>query len=236
VRLRRFTFSRSGSQPKPNEIVPLDKGQSHQGIFVLRLTVGQKIELTSPWGLAGAVVEKIYLKPQPTLWVRIMAPFEAPKIVSGPILALALIKGPRFDWAVEKATELGATSLVPLITTRSNPLATGTDKKARWLRLSEEARKQCGRPRPMAIDDPIPIETWISGHLPDEKYLLDFGGSLLEGVVKDEVCLLVGPEGGLTDEEKKMALKVGFKIYSLGNLTLRSETAAITALARLISL
>jgi 16S rRNA (uracil1498-N3)-methyltransferase len=150
-------------------------------------------------------------------------------------LALALIKGPRFDWAVEKATELGAAALVPLITLRSSPLAQGEAKKARWARLSEEARKQCGRPWPMDITAPMGLESWLGGPLAEERLLLDPGGPFLPCEAGKPASLLVGPEGGLTGDEKELALGYGFRPFGLGSLTLRSETAAVATLARLLS-
>jgi 16S rRNA (uracil1498-N3)-methyltransferase len=168
------------------------------------------------------------------MWAKILTPFETLELASGPTLALSLIRGPRFDWAVEKATELGASTLVPLITNRSSPRASGEVKKSRWHRISEEARKQCGRPRPMMVLDPMTLGDWLASGLAGKKFLLDPGGPLLQCDSPAQVSLLVGPEGGLTNEEKQMALEVGFTSFSLGRLILRAETAAITALARLV--
>ncbi|MDR1677307.1 MAG: 16S rRNA (uracil(1498)-N(3))-methyltransferase [Deltaproteobacteria bacterium] len=234
MRLKRFFFSQPGQPPEPDDLVELDSEQSHQAIFVLRLTEGVKIELTGPWGLALGSIEEINLKPLPTVRVKILSPFKNTEETVGPTLALALIRGPRFDWAVEKATELGVSSLVPLITARSHPLPQGEAKKTRWLRLSQEARKQCGRPGPMDICEPLPLEEWLLAGLPDEKILLDPKGPLLTNEFHPSVALLIGPEGGLTEDEKQSARQVGFQPFSLGSITLRAETAALAALARLI--
>jgi 16S rRNA (uracil1498-N3)-methyltransferase len=248
LRLKRFSFSRPGAGPEPPEVVALDQSQSHQAITVLRLKVGVEVELIGPWGLAKAVAARIDLKPWPTLWVKLTSPFSAPNQAPGPLLGLALIKAPRFDWAVEKATELGASALAPLITHRSNPLAAGEAKRARWIRLSEEARKQCGRPSPMKIFSPLALAEWLAGSLPTRRYLAEAQGQPLKGqslegqpleslppesLPGESAVVLIGPEGGLTDAEKELAGGAGFKPLSLGPLTLRSETAALTALALL---
>jgi 16S rRNA (uracil1498-N3)-methyltransferase len=235
VRLRRFSFSRPGPGPSPGDIVALDQAQSHQALTVLRLPLGLEVELTGPWGLARASLDKVSQKPFPTLWVKMLSPFAAgPPAAPGPTLALSLIKGQRFDWAVEKATELGSSALVPILTGRGNPLAAGEAKKTRWRRLSEEARKQCGRPNPMDIRDPATLENFLGLPIPGEKWLLDPGGEPLPIGPPGPVTLLVGPEGGLTGDEKQLAIGAGFAPFGLGPLTLRSETAAITALARLL--
>jgi 16S rRNA (uracil1498-N3)-methyltransferase len=197
---------------------------------VLRLRKGQAVELAGPWGLAQGLVEEA----GPSLVVRLSSPFAAPGPTDGgPLLALALIKGPRFDWAVEKAAELGASRLAPVLTLRSAPSAMGEAKRLRWGRLAEEARKQCGRPRPMAIDAPRALSDFLDLYLPARRILLDPSGPLLCPGPATPACLLVGPEGGLADEERELALGRGFGPASLGPLKLRSETAALAALARL---
>ncbi|MDR1310169.1 MAG: 16S rRNA (uracil(1498)-N(3))-methyltransferase [Deltaproteobacteria bacterium] len=231
MRLPRFSLSGQGPAPGPGETVGLDQAQSRHACRVLRLKKGQAVELAGPWGLARGLVEEA----GPALTVRLSSPFESPEATAGegPVLALALIRAPRFDWAVEKAAELGAARLAPLITLRSNPSALGEAKRRRWDRLAEEARKQCGRPRPMAIDAPLALSDFLGLGLPGRRILLDPSGPLLSPGPPAPSCLLVGPEGGLTDGEKALALDSGFGPASLGPLRLRSETAALAALARL---
>jgi 16S rRNA (uracil1498-N3)-methyltransferase len=195
---------------------------------------GQEIELTGPWGLAKGRVEKIESKPHKSLWVKILTPFMAPKGAAGLVLALSLIRSSRFDWAVEKATELGAGLLFPIIAQRSNPMASGEEKVSRWLRLSEEARKQCGRPSSMEIFPPRPLIDFLQTPQGGPKFLADLSGEPLPHLASPQATLLIGPEGGFTDEEKRLAFESGFKPHALGPLTLRSETAAVAALAKLL--
>jgi 16S rRNA (uracil1498-N3)-methyltransferase len=198
------------------------------------MSPGQEIELTGPWGLAQARIEKIDQKPQPTLWVTLLSPFEAPPDSAQSLLALSLIRSSRFDWAVEKATELGVKLLVPIMAHRSVPLASGQTKLSRWLRLSEESRKQCGRPNPMDIRAPMTLENFFQMPLPGPKFLADPAGSPQASPPDQAFSLLIGPEGGFTDQEKQLAYHNGFMPYSLGPLTLRSETAAVALLAKLL--
>jgi 16S rRNA (uracil1498-N3)-methyltransferase len=199
------------------------------------MTPGTPVELTAAWGLAPAEVEKISKNPAPALSVRLTGPFVAPETVSGPELGLALIRGPRFDWAVEKAAELGCTRLVPLTLARSVPLGRGADRRLRWGRLAEEARKQCGRPTPMIVAEPASLADWLAERPAQGPpgLLMDLSAAPFPVDANPRSALLVGPEGGLTAEEKNLAMERGFEPVSLGRATLRSETAALAALARL---
>ncbi|MDR1051204.1 MAG: RNA methyltransferase [Deltaproteobacteria bacterium] len=258
MRLRRFTVPGAGKRPGTGDEIALDAAQSRHALTVLRLEPGRKIELASPWGLAPAVIAGLLpdlgAPLAPTLVLaRLTGPFAgAPEagLAPGPELALSVVRGPRFDWAVEKAAELGAGRLVPVLTERSVPGAPGSAKRARWARLAGEARKQCGRPGPLIVSEPLPLEAYLnSPGLPPIKFLLDPSGSPLANFLVPRAhdragpgpqpppvppaAVLVGPEGGLTPGETGLALSRGFQKASLGPLVLRSETAALTALALL---
>jgi 16S rRNA (uracil1498-N3)-methyltransferase len=224
----------------------LDPAQSRHALKVLRLKPGRGLEIAGPWGLAeGEIVDaaEALAEGGPDLtdrrsaadvvFVRMTGSFAAEPAETGPALALALIRGPRFDWAVEKAVELGASSLTPLITLRANSADPGPTKRARWVRLAEEARKQCGRSRPMRVASPSTLEEYLTGPLPADRFLLDPGSASRTLVPRPAAALLVGPEGGLTEEEKALAVAAGFLPVGLGPLILRAETAALVGLARL---
>jgi 16S rRNA (uracil1498-N3)-methyltransferase len=225
----------------------LDPSQSRHAHKALRLKPGHCLEITGPWGIApgevvGDVADGAGLSLSPSdfsanrrdiVYVKITGPFALETSPKGPALALALIKGARFDWAVEKAAELGASSLTPLITERTNPSGLGQAKQARWVRLAEEARKQCGRPQPMRIEPPTTLSEYLAGSLPEKRFLLDPDPTSKPLPPCLEAALLAGPEGGLTDEEKALVVESGFVPASLGPLILRTETAALAGLARL---
>ncbi len=161
-------------------------------------------------------------------------------------LAIALLKGEKFDLVVQKATELGASRIVPIATTRADVrIRDDRDVKrkvARWQRIALEAAKQCGRARLMEIEEPLPFKALIDRAAHDGELRLMFaernGTSLAEvaptpqsGSV--EVLALIGPEGGWTDEEIELARAGGWRIVTLGGRTLRAETAAIAIVALL---
>ena len=155
-------------------------------------------------------------------------------------LAIALLKGEKFDLVVQKATELGASRIVPVATSRADVrIRNGDDAKRklkRWQRIALEAAKQCGRARLMEIEGPVAFKALIDRADPDGHLRLMFaernGAPLAEvahnsqsGSVK--VFALIGPEGGWTDDEIELAREGGWQIVTLGGRTLRAETAAI---------
>ena len=148
-------------------------------------------------------------------------------------IAVALPKGDRQKWLVEKLAELGVESLLPLVTTRG--VAEATDAaRARLERGVIEACKQCGRDRLMTILPPATLAGAIATAGADTAILLaDPAGAPLAEPHAGRVLVLVGPEGGFTPEEIEAATAAGARRVALGRHVLRIETAAIAAAARL---
>ncbi len=150
-------------------------------------------------------------------------------------LYLALVKGERFDWAVEKATELGVSSLVPLITSRTEVRHPGEERRVRWQRLAVAAAAQSGRVRIPRIEPPLDFARALEEAADFEQaFLLAPGGTPLEGPWAARVALLIGPEGGFSGEEVVQARASGLVLAGLGPRILRVETAALAALARIL--
>jgi 16S rRNA (uracil1498-N3)-methyltransferase len=161
-------------------------------------------------------------------------------------LALALLKGEKFDLSVQKATELGVTKVVPVMTKLSDiRLRDERDagkRIARWRRIALEAAKQSGRARLPLIEEPLAFDSFLenASHDDEELRLLfaERGGvSLSQSFEQPQkpqsITALVGPEGGWTDEEIDSARKALWHIITLGGRILRAETAAITITALL---
>ncbi len=172
-------------------------------------------------------------------------------------LTVALLKNEKFDWVVQKATELGVSAIVPVETRRADVrLERGknglkNDKEilprvARWQRLALEAAKQSGRafvptvhvPRPFV--DVIESGAGVLFSERDGENLRDALSRLnvmrsdeTQTTRETELTALVGSEGGWTDEELTRARDAGWRIVTLGGRTLRAETAAITVAALL---
>ncbi len=152
-------------------------------------------------------------------------------------LAVALPKGDRQKWMVEKLTELGAARLVPLETTRGVAEATAS-AQARLERVVIEACKQCGRNTLMEISAGRPLDRLLAEVPAGACVVIAHPGGkpLAADIVPPTATAiigLVGPEGGFTDEELGVADRAGVVRVSLGHHILRVETAAITLAARL---
>lgn len=157
-------------------------------------------------------------------------------------LAVALLKGEKFDLVVQKATELGVTQIVPLLTARADvrlPKESSSAKRVeRWNRLAMEAAKQSGRAFIPTCDDPVAFDSFVAADTTPAKRLMftERGGTGYEATVvpaDDNLVALVGPEGGWADEELDQAREHGWNLVTLGGRILRAETAAITVVALL---
>jgi len=162
-------------------------------------------------------------------------------------LAVGMPANERMDWLVEKATELGAHRITPLMTERSVVRLTGEraeKKQAHWQAVAASASEQCGRNRVPVIDMPERLDAWLARQTAQTDVVhgvLSLHASTqplnalrdgATGSAKSWV-LLNGPEGGLTDAEDAAARTKGFMALSLGERVLRAETAALGALALL---
>lgn len=213
-----------------------DAAEARHGVRVLRLKPGSLVEVLGPEGAAEAEVSAAEDRGgRPRLELRRLSPWRRPETVSGPRLALALIKASRFDWAVEKAVELGAAALVPLLCLRvkCGEAQPGEARRRRWEHLAEEARKQCGRAWPLEIWPPQSLEQLTT--LPGPGFFLHPNGPSCPAVEAAASPLVaVGPEGGFSPEELRQLSEAGFQPWGLGPGLLRTETAALAALAKLL--
>jgi 16S rRNA (uracil1498-N3)-methyltransferase len=155
------------------------------------------------------------------------------------VLYQALIKGQRFDWVLEKGTELGAAGFVPVVSSRSlvRPSQESVARLERWRRVIVEAAEQSGRCRLSAISLPLPFDEACAS-APGLRILPWEGereASLSDVLAAerpvDAVSLFIGPEGGFPPEEVELARQHGVRTVSLGRRILRAETAAIAAAA-----
>jgi 16S rRNA (uracil1498-N3)-methyltransferase len=189
--------------------------------YEVRVTVADRDRL------AGRVLSEI---PPP--------PLRLPRITVG----LALIKGDGMDWAIQKATELGAARLVPLITARTivRPKAPRTGHQTqRWQSIALEAAQQSMGWEVPSVAEPSSLADWCaeSASTPCRLILWEKPGGLslrdrLRGQPRpDSVALAIGPEGGFEPGEIELAERSGFEAVSLGSRILRSESAVLAALS-----
>lgn len=149
-------------------------------------------------------------------------------------VALAIIKFARFEWAIEKLTELGVRSIMPMVTARSDAkLVQSASKRAeRWRRIAVEAAQQSRRLNAPTVAAPTLFADVVQGSSAETKLLAEPGGPpVTESVRGGGTTLVVGPEGGWTQHEAQLAVQNGFKAVGLGGTVLRTETAAVALTA-----
>lgn len=202
---------------------------------VLRVEAGQKFEITDnerAWLASVETARKDLVRFQAI--EEIPAGPELPRVT----LCLALIKFERFEWAVEKATELGVTRIVPVEANRSERgLFEGAQKRVeRWRRIAREASEQSRRLREPELALPLRLAEALRDDATWRVWLDEQPGAppLLRAFspkTTDSATLLVGPEGGWTDAERSQLANAGWMAASLGPSILRAETASCAALA-----
>ena len=156
-------------------------------------------------------------------------------------LLIAIFKFDRLEWAIEKATELGVTEIIPFIARRTDShLSQSADKRVeRWRRIAHEASQQSRRVSPPVISDPMKLKDAAAIAADTRIVLAESEDELmLKDVVPNSgsVALAFGPEGGWTGEELTVLSSAGWLCASLGPTILRAETAVIAATAITMSL
>jgi 16S rRNA (uracil1498-N3)-methyltransferase len=200
---------------------------------VLRIEPGAVVEVFDGRGGGHRARVAVIAKKQAVLEVEAPLPEPAPFPLAI-TLATAVPKGDRFEWLVEKATELGVARLVPLRFERS-VVEPRSNRLDRLRRRVVEACKQCGRLKLMEVAELTPLSDYLAGEPASARFLAHPGGQPLAGLAAlnpgAAVSLVVGPEGGLTGEEVALCEREGWCPVSLGPTILRVETAALAAVA-----
>ena len=216
-------------------------GQAHHVIHVLRLQVGAALTLFDGRGGEYVALIKRIDKSGLTLTIaeRREINRESPLSV---VLAQGISSGERMDYTVQKCVELGITTIQPLTTQRSLVRLTGerADKRVgHWQTVAAAACEQCGRNVVPEILPVQPLMKWLGAprnSREDARYLLSpHANTRLRELARPQstLTLLVGPEGGWNPDETSAAMGAGFTPLTLGPRVLRTETAAVAALAAL---
>lgn len=162
-------------------------------------------------------------------------------------LVQGMPKGEKFDWILQKATELGVARIVPVITERSVVRLSADrsqDKVRRWQAIAKEAAEQCERAKVPVVEAPVELGAWLKAPVPDgvaRLACLERQGGVplaraLEGEPAQGYEIVVGPEGGFSPAEVERLVASGARNVSLGGRILRSETASLAALAVMASI
>jgi 16S rRNA (uracil1498-N3)-methyltransferase len=210
--------------------VELDSSQANYLGNVLRLSQGAELLLFD--GHSGEWLARIGEAGRKRMTLAVECRTRDPETIPDMWLAFAPVKRSQTDWLVEKATELGAARLIPVITQRT---IVDRVKLERLQAIAIEAAEQCGRTVLPDIAEPIALARFLAGQDPQRTlYFADEqGGEAASRAVRPGAAtILTGPEGGFTDEERQAIRSLpNVAPLSLGPRILRAETAALAALA-----
>jgi 16S rRNA (uracil1498-N3)-methyltransferase len=226
----------------PGDVVSLAPSRSRHLAVVLRIGAGERVRVFS--GAGDEYVARVEEADPAAVRVRILRPYEGassgyPRLT----LAFAPPPGQRADVLVEKASELGATVLQPVVCERLQGYRAGAAarRRERWERKAAEAARQCGRAIVPRLAEPVPLDPFLEGCTSGLRLLATTGESRVLWRVlarRDDapgaVTMAVGPAGGLTLREREAAVRSGFVPVSLGANVLRVETAAVCLLAGVV--
>jgi len=205
-------------------VLRAERGQLYE------LSDGQRVCLAQVADVKGERIEFSIVEDLPT-----------PQPILRTTLLLSIVKFDAFEWALEKATELGVSTVVPLAAARSEKalLAAAPKRAERWRKILLESSQQSRRLRIPSLGSLAKPESALSSHSEGLKILLSerLSTAPLKSVLGSKpstaAALAIGPEGGWTDAEFHLAAKHEFQEASLGQLILRTETAVIAALVSL---
>lgn len=229
-------FFVSGSWQVGDEVV-LDEAQAHQISQVLRLRPQTPLVLldNAGWAYEVALLQVDKRQVRGRVVSRTPAPGEPTTQLT---LYQALLKADKFEWVLQKGTELGVARFVPLLSERSVVQEVSQNKLARWERIITEAAEQSGRGRVPPLISPTPFAEAVTQLPPDTLALIPYEQEKatplktpLAALSRCPVTLFIGAEGGWSEAEVALAKRHGVQAVTLGPRILRAETAAVVAAA-----
>jgi len=212
----------------------LPEAQAHYIGRVLRHAAGDAVQLFDGSGqeFLGELVEVSKKSVRVELRESFAGLAESPLRLH---LGQGLSRGERMDWAIQKATELGAARITPIVSERCEVRLKDerADKRtAHWRQIAISACEQCGRSVLPQIDAPVSLAEWLQATEADLKLVLHpVAEPLASHARPGSLAFLIGPEGGLSDAEVEQAKAAGFHAARLGPRVLRTETAPVVALS-----
>jgi 16S rRNA (uracil1498-N3)-methyltransferase len=212
----------------------LPEAQAHYIGRVLRMAPGDAVQLFDGSGqeFRGQLLEVGKKTVRVALDQALAGQAESPLHIH---LGQGLSRGERMDWAIQKATELGANEITPIVSERCEVRLKDerADKRlAHWRQVAISACEQCGRSSVPVIHSPVTLAEWVKHTEADLKLVLHpVAEPLTRHATPSRLAFLIGPEGGLNDVEVDQAKAAGFHAARLGPRVLRTETAPVVALS-----
>ena len=218
-----------------NSTLVLAEAQSHYLSKVLRMQAGRELILfNGEGGEYSAEISAVHKKHVDVSVKEFAAENRQSHLQLE--LAIGISRGERMDWVLQKATELGVTKITPLMSERTEVKLGGerADKKMEhWQQILISACEQCQRNLLPELSEPKQFSDWISECNAELKFVLHHRNN--QGLPQDKttqsVALLIGPEGGLSDDEIAQAIAYKFSALTLGPRVLRTETAPLAAIS-----
>lgn len=196
---------------------------AHQVRDVLKMRVGEQIDVTDGEGNEGRATIASMEKGVEVEMDRFMPSATEP---TGHVaLYCSILKRENFEWVIQKATEVGASEIIPITSARTVKLGV---KLERWQTIAREAAEQAGRGVVPTVREPMTLKEALA-KAEGAKIFFDVEGEMAGRTKADRVSLFIGPEGGWDADEVAAAKEAGCVIASLGSLVLRAETAATIA-------
>jgi 16S rRNA (uracil1498-N3)-methyltransferase len=230
-------------KPVVEPTTELAGAEAHHLISVLRMTPGDKVELFDGEGTVAIAVIAEIVKRKVTLRIEEVRRYP-PRKTGRIIIAAGIAKGQRFDWLIEKCTELRTNRICPVIFERSVKRAANPKVLERWQKLVIAAAKQTRRAYLTKIDPPAPLADVLQKLRREYPHCRFLAGDLGPDAVPlgsqpfgpNDVAAFVGPEGGFTETEQKFLKDNGVQLIRLTDTVLRTETAALAFASVLYSL
>lgn len=218
----------------PDKPLEIDGENAKYLLSVLRMSPGDVFTVFDESGCGYKAEIRQTLKKE-RLYARVMEALPPePETETGIVLLQGILKGQKMDLVVQKTTELGIKGIVPLITQRTQVRQTG--KRQRWQKIALEASRQSGRPKAPEVAEPVGIGEFFSSpaSLKGLFFWEEGGISINEAFPSmrpqgGAFYVVIGPEGGFTEEEARLGKEKGLTVSTLGRRMLRAETAAISA-------
>lgn len=213
--------------------IALDERAAHRLVRVLRKRRGDVVELFDG---AGRVADAEIVEAHRRQGCRVRIRRVEARNVESPLtveLVQAMAKGEKMDWVVQKATELGVAAFRPVVTRRSEVRPDGARRRmARWREIAIAACEQSGRSVLPALHPPVALDA-LSPDARTRAVLSPTARAGLHELAIDDgaLCIAVGPEGGFDASELDELAAAGFRAVAFGPRVLRTETAAVSALA-----
>ena len=218
-------------------IIILNEDETRHLRDVLRLREGAEVRVFDGAGKEFSCVLESLAKRETILQIKSEIAPSAAESSLDLTLAVALLKGEKFDLVVQKSVELGVTRIVPLLTKRADVKikdARDAERKLeRWRKIALEAAKQSGRAKLMVVENPAKFEDFIESDTDALKILFaERGGTSFSAIAENgKIAAAVGAEGGWEAAEIEAASARGFQIITFGGRILRAETAAMAIAA-----